>query len=63
MIWAGTDIIDLLDKEKISFQVSLTELIYILEVLERRTSIYTQDETLREEQCGRETTQLKKRRN
>ena len=49
MIWVGTDIIDLLDKEKISFQVSLTELIYILEVLERRTSIYTQDETLREE--------------
>ena len=31
MIWVGTDIIDLLDKEKISFQVSLTELNYILE--------------------------------
>ena len=31
MIWVGTDIIDLLDKEKISFQVSLTELNSILE--------------------------------
>ena len=31
MIWIGTDIIDLLDKEKISFKVSLTELNSILE--------------------------------
>ena len=31
-LWPGTDIIDLLDKEKISFEVSLTELNSILEM-------------------------------